>query len=145
MPVMVENRAAGQVDLAELLLRVTRVLSALGVGPAEELSLLIVDDEEMAELNRRWLGRQGPTNVLAFSQREGPAGPHSELLGDVVVSQETCAREVVEHDLEPDQHLLRLIIHGVLHLLGYEHEQGGPAARRMEELTEQLLAAAWAE
>jgi probable rRNA maturation factor len=145
VPVLTENRAAGQVDLAGLERRLGRVLAALKVGPAEELSLLIVDDQEMAELNQQWLGRQGPTNVLAFSQREGSAGPHTELLGDVVVSLDTCAREAADNGLEPGEHLLRLIIHGVLHLLGHEHEKGGPEARRMEELTEELLAQAVAQ
>ena len=144
MPVLVEKRAGGQVDLKALQRRLARVLAALQVGPAEELSLVIVDDQEMAALNQQWLGRWGPTNVLAFGQREGQGGAHTELLGDVVVSLETCAREAAEHGLEPEEHLLRLIIHGLLHLLGHEHENGGPQARQMEVLTEQLLTQAGA-
>lgn len=144
MPLLVENRSGGRVDLRALRRRLARVLKALELGPEEEVSLSIVEDQEMAALNQKWLGRQGPTNVLAFSQREGPAGPQGHLLGDVVVSLDTCVREAAAGGLEPDQHLLRLIIHGLLHLLGYEHEKGGPRARRMSDLTEELLAQAGA-
>ena len=59
----------------------------------------------------------------------------------MVVSADTARREAAEFGLEPDEHLMRLIIHGILHILGYEHEQGGEPARRMEEKTEELLAA----
>jgi len=108
--------------------------------------VLIVDDADIAELNRRYLGREGPTNVIAFAMGEGQfaeLNPH--LLGDVVVSRQTALREAAEHGLEPEEHFLRLVIHGILHLKGYDHEQGGEPARVMEELTERLLAQAMKE
>ncbi|MBU1275783.1 MAG: rRNA maturation RNase YbeY [Proteobacteria bacterium] len=122
--------------------RVARVLELTGQPPEAELSLVICGDDEIAQINQQWLGRQGPTNVISFAQSEGGAeGINPELLGDVVVSADTAAREAAEHGLDPDEHLMRLIIHGILHILGYEHEQGGEPARLMEEKTEELLTA----
>jgi len=111
--------------------------------PADsELSLVITGDQEIADLNQRYLGRQGPTNVLAFPMREGEFGDlNPALLGDVVVSVEYGRREARENGLDPDEHLFRLMVHGILHLLGYDHEQDPSEARRMEQLTEKLLAA----
>lgn len=122
--------------------RVERVLALAGQPVEAELSLVICGDEEIAAINQQWLNRQGPTNVISFAQNEGGApGLNPELLGDVVVSADTAAREAALHGLEPDEHLIRLIIHGILHILGYEHEQGGEAARLMEDKTEELLTA----
>ncbi len=120
--------------------RVERVLTALELGPEAELSLVICGDQEIAELNRQYLGRRGPTNVIAFPQQEGElAGLTPGLLGDVVVSAETAAREAGENGLDPEEHLVRLLIHGVLHLLGHDHVHDEKEARAMEELTERLL------
>lgn len=106
-----------------------------------ELSLVICDDDFIAELNQQYLGRTGPTNVLAFAMGEGEgAGLTPGLLGDVVVSTDTALREAAENGLDPAEHFMRLVIHGILHLLGHDHEQGGPEAKRMEALTEELLA-----
>jgi len=140
MTVLLDMEEGLELEPQAIFARVERVLAALELDPAAELSLVICGDETIAALNQQWLGRTGPTNVLSWAQGEGQgAGPAPRLLGDVVVSAETAAREAAEHGLEPDEHLMRLIIHGILHLLGYEHEQGGEPARQMEELTEELL------
>lgn len=134
-----------RVDQAGLRRRLARVLRAQGCPEASELSVVLVDDPAMAELNRRHMDRRGPTNVLAFPMDaaaglgDEPAGGVPYLLGDVVVSLDTAAREAAEHHLEPGEHLVRLLIHGVLHLLGHDHLPSAEAARRMEELTERLL------
>jgi probable rRNA maturation factor len=142
MAVLLDMRPGLGLEPAGLTARVERVLTALKLGPEAELSLVICGDQEIAGLNQQWLGRQGPTNVLAFAQGEGEGAELTPgLLGDVVVSAETAAREAAQHGLDPDEHLMRLIIHGILHLLGYDHEQGGAEAQRMEGLTEELLAA----
>jgi len=102
--------------------------------------LVITDDQDIAGLNHQYLGRQGPTNVIAFPMQEGPGGGlNPGLLGDVVVSRDTAAREARENGLDPEEHLVRLAIHGVLHIMGHDHEQGVDQAREMEELTERLL------
>ncbi len=127
-------------DARAITARVERVLAALELSPEAELSLVICGDETIAALNGQWLGRVGPTNVLSWAQDEGEGGgPGPHLMGDVVVSADTAAREAAEHGLDANEHLMRLIIHGILHLLGHEHEQGGEPARQMEEKTEELL------
>ncbi len=102
--------------------------------------MVITDDADIAQLNRRYLGRQGPTNVIAFPMGEGEfsrLNPH--ILGDVVVSLDTARREAAGAGLEAQEHLMRLLIHGVLHLRGYDHEDDPAEARRMYDLTEKLL------
>ena len=106
-----------------------------------ELSLVITDNAGIEPLNSQYLGRQGPTNVIAFPMGEGEfSGLTPSLLGDVVVSREYAFQEAEENGLDPEEHFFRLIIHGVLHLLGYDHVNDEEEARRMEELTERLLA-----
>lgn len=102
--------------------------------------MVLSDDPGIAVLNQDYLGRVGPTNVLAFPMAEGDfAGLTPGLLGDVVVSVDTAWREAQDNGLEPEEHLVRLIIHGILHLLGHDHLADESQARAMEELTERLL------
>jgi len=113
-----------------------RVLRELGMEGAE-LSLLLVDDREMARLNLQFLGRDGTTNVMAFSQLEGEGPPPSshKLLGDVVICLDTCGRESRDAGISFHQRFLELLVHGVLHLLGHEHEadRHGAALMALEE------------
>lgn len=112
----------------------------MGCAEDSELSLLLTDDPGIAQLNGQYLGKHRPTNVLSFAQGEGEdAHLTPGLLGDVVVSLDTARREAQENNLEPREHLYRLIIHGILHLLGHDHTTDRAQARAMEELTEQLL------
>jgi probable rRNA maturation factor len=108
--------------------------------PDGEISILLVDDPQIATLNQKYLDRQGPTNVIAFAMREGEfshLSPH--LLGDVVISMDTAAREAQEADLSRERRFNELLIHGILHLFGYEHEDSEKEARRMEEKNRELL------
>jgi len=107
----------------------------------KELSILFTDNERIARLNDRYLGRKGPTNVLAFPMSGGPEpGVESGMLGDVVISVDTAINESEDLD-EPLEHTIdRLIIHGILHLLGYDHEKSEAEARRMEKEEERLMA-----
>jgi rRNA maturation RNase YbeY len=100
--------------------------------------VLLTNDANIAGLNQTYLGRAGPTNVLSFSQQEGGVKLNN-LLGDVVVSLDTARIEAENAGLDFGEHTMRLIAHGLLHLLGYHHEQGEKAARRMEALTEKIL------
>lgn len=96
----------------------------------------------MTDLNHRYRGRSGPTNVLAFAMAEGAfADLRPELLGDVVISVDTLTREAQRDGVPLKDHLIRLLIHGILHLTGYDHEGSEAEAQRMEEKTETLIAA----
>ena len=112
-----------------LVRRARRVLAELGERGAE-LSLVLAADPEMAELNARFRGRAGPTDVLSFSLLEGDCREHrGALLGDVVIALGVARRqaEARGHDLEAE--CRRLLVHGVLHLLGYDHVRPEQARR----------------
>ena len=108
--------------------------------PDGELSLLIVDDAEIAVFNRDYLRREGPTNVIAFPMREGEFGNINPLLlGDVVISSETAQREAEFMGIGTEERFMQLLIHGILHLFGYDHENDEEEAVRMETKSEELL------
>ena len=104
-----------------------------------ELSILITDDNQITELNRRFLKREGPTNVLAFPMRDDdPAEPETGTLGDIVISLDAAMRDAREAGESLTKMTDRLLVHGLLHLLGYDHERLEEAVK-MEEETERLL------
>lgn len=105
-----------------------------------ELSLLLVDDARIRELNRRHLGRDRPTNVLAFSMREGEFSTlHPHLLGDLVISAETAERQSSRFGLNKMEMVILLMVHGILHLIGYEHEGTKKGAREMALKQKELV------
>ena len=104
-----------------------------------ELTLRIVDEAEITALNYRYRGKDGATNVLAFPMSDETTGDASVMLGDIVISVDTAADES-ERDGEPlAETILRLLIHGLLHLLDFDHERSHEAAQRMEEEQLRLL------
>jgi probable rRNA maturation factor len=108
--------------------------------PEGELSILIVDDPEIARLNERYLARSGPTNVIAFPMQEGPFGQiNPNLLGDVVISLDTAAREAQDAGISLESRFDQLLIHGTLHLFGFDHEKTPEQAKAMRIKEEQLL------
>ena len=117
-----------------------RILSASGC-PDAELSVLIVDDVRIRELNRDYLQRDNATNVISFAiQEAGQAGIQPSLLGDVVISADTAARDAGEAGCSVDSELCFLLLHGTLHLLGYDHERGtAEEAERMEARERELF------
>lgn len=104
-----------------------------------ELTIRIVDDEEGAELNETYRGKQGPTNVLSFPF-EAPPGVPLPLLGDIVICAPKVAREAAEQGKPLEAHWAHLTLHGCLHLLGYDHLEP-EEAEVMEALETELLAA----
>ncbi len=103
------------------------------------VSILLTDDPEIREINRQWLGRDRPTDVISFGQpEEGPFPP--DFLGDIVISIDTAKKNADKLGLSLDQEIARLLAHGMLHLLGYEHVRGGRQARRMKEMEDRLVA-----
>ena len=101
-----------------------------------EVSLVLADDATLGRLNRQYRGVEGPTNVLSFAASEGAASESSGplLLGDVVLAYETVRRESEEQGKRFSDHLCHLVVHGVLHLLGYDHgsEAQAGAMERLE-------------
>jgi rRNA maturation RNase YbeY len=119
--------------------KLKRVLKDLAC-PERELSILFTDDKRMAELNNRYLRRKGPTNVLAFPMKERPASEfESPMLGDVVISVGAALRESEAFGEDLEHTIDRLLIHGLLHLLGYDHEKADSEAERMENEEKRLL------
>lgn len=116
-----------------------RILSALGYTDTE-LSIAIVDDEEMARLNWEFRRVKSTTDVLAFPMLEGEFGDVSpELLGDVVISAPMAKAMSEECDRPLGEILVLLLVHGVLHLVGYDHEKGEAEALEMAGKTLELL------
>lgn len=119
------------------------VIAALDVSGARmtgvaELSILLTDDEEQRELNRQWRNKDSATNVLSFPQIE-PFGAIEGLLGDLSFARQTLEREAAELDKSLQDHFTHLVVHGFLHILGYDHiteEQ----ALQMEGLETKILA-----
>ena len=115
-------------------------------NPRLSASLLFTSDAEIHALNREWRDRDKATNVLSFPMLERnellalpPDGP-PELLGDVALAHETCAREAEEKGVPLRDHAAHLIVHGLLHLAGYDHEISSADAEAMEALETKALA-----
>ncbi len=116
-----------------------RILTESGLLEAE-LSILFVNDLQIQLLNQRYLRRDKPTNVLAFPMRMGEFPTlHSQLLGDIVISVETAQRQSNRFGLDEMGMIILLMIHGVLHLAGYDHEGTGAQARKMATRQKELF------
>ena len=112
-----------------------RAAPALQQG-SYKVTLVLTGDEEMRTLNRKWRGKNAPTNVLAFPADEiGAQG----FLGDVVLAHETTRKEAREQNVTLQDHVSHLVVHGVLHLLGFDHAEDREA-RQMENLERTALA-----
>ena len=120
-PVSLDVRAAVPVAVRRLLVK--RLARAVGLAePGGELTISLTDDAEIQALNRDYAGEDHATDVLSFSMREGEGGElHPQLLGDVVISVETAARQAAAGGRSLDEELFHLAVHGLAHLLGYDH------------------------
>ena len=118
------------------------ILSDVGEASAE-LGILFVGDQRMRGLNRRYRGKDRTTDVLAFAMRESFV-PHAsrltpDMLGDVVIAVPTAARQAKQGERSLDEELTVLLIHGILHLCGYDHERSAKEARRMHRRERMIL------
>jgi len=139
MAVLVSGTISAKgIDRRVLGRKATIVLDALGFGNFE-LSLSLVRDAEIRQLNRAYRGRDRPTDVLSFSLREGESGAVARALGDVVISLETAKRQGRENGLTLGEEVNRLLVHGILHLAGYDHETSTREERRMKRKERQML------
>ena len=132
MAVTIAVRGVRAAALATSLRRSARRLLAGLARDGAELSVLLVSDGEMRRLNRDWRGRDRPTDVLSFAQGEGAGAAPDGLLGDVVISVDTARRQARSGRRPLGREAERLLVHGLLHLLGYDHERSAADARRMQ-------------
>lgn len=117
--------------------------SGVALGGGHELSIVLSSDDEVRQLNATFRGKDTATNVLSFpvldvSPDDGHGGLEPLPLGDVIIAYETVQREAAELGLDPLHHLYHLTVHGVLHLLGFDHEEDA-AAEEMEGLEREIL------
>ena len=108
------------------------------VTGAAELSVLLTNDEEQQALNKQWRGKDSSTNVLSFPQIE-PGDPVVGILGDITMARETLIREAEEQGVTFEAHFTHLVVHGFLHILGYDHLDEEEAVE-MESLETAVLA-----
>ncbi|MCC7252244.1 rRNA maturation RNase YbeY [Hyphomicrobium sp.] len=104
-----------------------------------EACVALSDDETVRSLNSRFRGKDKPTNVLSFPALEGFGATSPQSLGDIVLAQETIEREALEQGVPAAHHLQHLVVHGLLHLLGFDHETEAQA-QEMEGIEIQILA-----
>jgi probable rRNA maturation factor len=159
MSIEIANESGVEVDEALLAGLARHVLDDMRVHPLAELSVLLVDEQAMTELHVKWMGEEGPTDVLAFPMDElrlpqpgGSRGEHSSqdpeaadvLLGDVVICPQVAAAQAAEADHDVQDEIDLLCTHGILHLLGYDHGEPEEHAT-MFGLQDRLLASWRAE
>jgi probable rRNA maturation factor len=145
VPIEIANESGEFVDAPALVALAEHVLTAMGVHPLAELSVLLVERAAMAELHMRWMGEPGATDVLAFPMDElhpgrgdVPHPPEPGLLGDVVLCPAVAREQARTAGHSPTDELHLLCTHGILHLLGYDH--GEPdEEQEMFALQAQLL------
>jgi probable rRNA maturation factor len=123
MKLQIENSQSKiKIDKRMIRSTVLKILKTLDCAD-KEISLSFVDDQNIKQLNKQYLGKDKATNVLSFSLLEGEYGNiNPQILGDIIISVETSQRDALYGKLTIDQEIDFLIIHGILHLLGYNHE-----------------------
>lgn len=119
--------------------RARKILSALDCSNDCEISILLVDDIEIREINKKYLERDYPTDVISFAMREGEfPSINDNILGDVVISLDNAEEYAKEKGVAFDDEVTYLLIHGILHLLGYDHEREGSDPAKMKEKENEL-------
>ncbi len=117
-----------------------RILNRLGYQ-GYELTVVLVDDREITRLNRRYFRRNRPTNVISFPMMDGtPLSIQAKMLGDVIISADTAKRDAEEVGKKAGEEILFLLIHGILHLAGYDHEGAKKERSEMEAKEKDLFA-----
>jgi rRNA maturation RNase YbeY len=137
MPVELVRRGSGRKYPARWLKKIAQAVLELAGRGEVELSVALIGNREMQELNARYRHKDYPTDVLSF-----PAGsdstPAAALLGDVVISVEKAAQQAKDQRHTLDHEMLTLLIHGVVHLLGYDHERSAKDARAMKRVERRI-------
>jgi len=142
MRVLIQKKRRSKTPSAAILRRRLCAMLAAAGEEGAELSVTFIGDPEMAELNGQYRNKPYPTDVLSFPQREGDgAGVESFMLGDVVISVDTAARQAREAGHSVEREIMILLAHGLAHLLGYDHELGPKDARAQKRMEKTLLEA----
>lgn len=135
---LLTERAPMAVPPAAVRAFLLRAMALLEVD--HEVSVLAVDEAEMAELNRSYRHRRGPTDVLSFALNEGEGeGTQGYWLGDIVICPPVAARQAAAAGYPPDRETYWLLVHGLLHLLGHDHERSDVEAHVMRDKEQWLL------
>jgi probable rRNA maturation factor len=128
-----------KINRPKLISQIEAILTELNQTNCE-ISIMLVNDARIRKLNAEFRNRDSATDVLAFPQDEDALNEKGDpLLGDVVVSVETSRRQAKEHCLSSNEELILLIIHGTLHLLGYDHERSAKDKRKMQRMTQKVF------
>lgn len=148
MSVDLNNESGQEADERGLILLANFCLAELRINAASELSIVLVDEDTMSDYHQQWMGEPGPTDVLSFPMDEmrmpsEDEEPPEGLLGDIVLCPAVTSRQAAEHGRTPNDEAEYLLVHGLLHLLGFDH--GTPAEKdEMFGLKDRLLAS-WAD
>jgi len=115
-------------------------LGALALSKAE-VSILLLDDAGITKLNEQYLKKTGPTDVISFPMHDGAfPGVQPQLLGDIAISLETAQRQADRRGVSLHEEVTALLVHGMLHLIGYDHELSPADSRRMKAQERKVLA-----
>lgn len=137
--ILINNKQKKKVPTDSILEKTKQILSDLGCNK-HELSLVLTDDREIFDLNKSYRGIAGATNVLSFPMQEGDFSDITPgLLGDVVISCETAEKEADAAGISLSERMSQLLVHGILHLLGFDHEKDDQSALAMEKKSLELL------
>lgn len=138
MEIFVDNDTGGEdvPDMEDIRQCIAAVIRRCG-SRRDEVAVRFVREDEMREINLKYRGKDAPTNVLSFNF-EDPPGADSRILGDIVISPAVVRREALAQSKHPDAHFAHLIVHGTLHLCGFDHEDDREAAE-MESLEIEIL------
>ena len=137
--ILIDNQQEKRIPSDIIRQKTRQILNALDCN-THEISIVLTDDDHIRELNNRFRQIDAPTNVLAFPMQEGEFGDISPgLLGDLVISCETAKKEAETAGITLEERMSQLLVHGTLHLIGYDHETGETDAREMEDKSLELL------
>jgi probable rRNA maturation factor len=140
MEILIKNQQERiEIDIDLIEKKTKKVLEDLGCNESE-LSILLVDDKEIQKLNKQYRGIDSSTDVLSFSMGEGEGAEVNRwLLGDIIISLETASNQANERGHDIMDEVLILIVHGILHLLGYHHEDSDEYAKKMKDQEQKIL------
>lgn len=146
MSIEVLNESGSEADVTQLSRLVRYVLDRMRIHPQAELCLKLVDSDTIATLNERWMDKHGPTDVLAFPMDELRPGADADefedgMIGDIVLCPQVAAEQAPVNGQTAEQEIDLLTIHGILHLLGYDHAE--PEQRREMFALQARLLAEW--